>query len=141
MALLAYWGGLLWRLWCVCTCMGAVKTPSYPGSSVGTLFSLISNCASVFPLQLLSTPHFHTVRDQAPSSTSLLSFVADAAAFPSPPLLRDCGFDPLCPSADGLTKQCLGLAAPRNACMTMLLPMPTDCGRVPAHSRKSSREV
>ena len=46
--------------------------------------------------------------NQAAGSTSLLSFVSDAAAFPSPPLLRDCGFDPLRPSAEGLTKQWLG---------------------------------
>ena len=36
--------------------------------------------------------------DQAvglPGSTSLLSFISDAAVFPDPSLLRDCGFDPL----------------------------------------------
>ena len=70
-------------------------------SSMGTLFSPISNCALIFCLQLSSTPRFFTVRDQAPGSTSLLSFVSDAAIFPGPLLLKDCGFDPFCPSAGG----------------------------------------
>ena len=43
--------------------------------------------------QLLSTPHFYKVRDRDPSSTSLLSFISDAAVFPNLSLLRDCGFD------------------------------------------------
>ena len=81
---------------------------SYPVSSIGTLFSLISNRAPVLCLQLLSIPRFYTVRDQAPGSTSLLSFVSDVAIFPDPLLLRDCGFDPFCPSAEGLPEQWLG---------------------------------
>ena len=32
------------------------------------------------------------------------------------------------------------LAAPRNVCRTMLLPMPKDCGQVPAHPRKSLQD-
>ena len=71
--------------------------PSYPVSSIGTLISRISNRAPVFCLQLSSTPHFFTVRDQALDSTSLLSFVSDAALFPGPLLLKDCGFDPFHP--------------------------------------------
>ena len=31
-------------------------------------------------------------------------------------------------------------AAPRNACRTLLLPVPRDCGRGPARPRKSSRD-
>nr|XP_060511930.1 uncharacterized protein LOC132693229 [Panthera onca] len=31
-------------------------------------------------------------------------------------------------------------AAPRNACWTLLLPVPCDCGQVPASPRKSSRD-
>ena len=31
-------------------------------------------------------------------------------------------------------------AAPRNACWTLLLPVPRDCGQVPARPRKSSRD-
>ena len=31
-------------------------------------------------------------------------------------------------------------AAPRNACGTLLLPVTQDCGQVPAHPRKSSRD-
>ena len=82
-----------------------MASPSYPVSGVGTLFSPISKCTPVLHLWLLSTPHFHTVCDQAPGSTSLPSFVSDVAAFPSLPLLRDCGFDLLRPSAEGLTEQ------------------------------------
>ena len=81
---------------------------SYPVSRMGTLFSLISNCTPILPLGLQSTPCFHTVHDQVPSSTTLLSFVSDVAAFPGPPLLRDCGFDPLFPFVEGLTEQWLG---------------------------------
>ena len=80
-------------------------SPSYPVSSIRTLFSLISNHAPILCLQPPTNPHFHTVHDQAPGSTSLLSFGSDAAAFPSHPLLRDCGFDLLRPSAEGLTEQ------------------------------------
>ena len=85
-----------------------MASPSYPMSSIGTLFSLISNRAPVLRLWLLSSPHFHTVCDQAPGSTSLLCFVSDAAVFPGPLLLRDCGFDPFCPSAEGLIEQWQG---------------------------------
>ena len=81
--------------------------PSYPVSSIGTLFFPIRNHALVLCLQFLSTPRFYTVRDQAPCSTSLLSFVSDVAVFPDPFFLRDCGFDPFCPSAEGLTEQWL----------------------------------
>ena len=76
-------------------------SPSYPVSSIRTLFSLISSRSPVLCLWLQSTPRFYTVRDQAPGSTSLLSFVSDAAIFPDPLLLRDCGFDPFYPSAGG----------------------------------------
>ena len=80
-------------------------SPSYPVPSIGTLFYLISNHAPVLCLQLLSTPCFYTVCDQAPGCTSLLSFVSDVAVFCGPLLLRDCGFDLFCPSAEGLTEQ------------------------------------
>ena len=85
-----------------------MASPSYPVSNIGTLF-LISNHTPVLRLGLLSTPCFHTVHDQAPESTSLLSFVSDAAAFPGPSLLRDCSFDPFRSSAEGLTDQWLGV--------------------------------
>ena len=61
-----------------------------------SLFSLIGNRALVLRLQLSSTP-----RDQAPGSTSLPSFVSDVAIFPSPLLLKGCGFDPFSPSVGG----------------------------------------
>ena len=70
-----------------------------------SLFSRISNRTPVLCLQLSSTPCFFTLRDQAPGSTSLLSFVSDVAVFPVSLLPKDCGFDPLCPSVGGLTKQ------------------------------------
>ena len=82
-----------------------MASPSYPVSSIRTLFSQISNCAPVLCLQLPSTPRFYTVHDQAPGSTSLLSFISDVAVFPDPSLLRDCGFDPFCPLQEGLTEQ------------------------------------
>ena len=66
-----------------------------------SVFSQISNCTRVLYLQLSSTPCFSTLRDQAPGSTSLPSFVSHAAVFPSPLLPKDCGFDPLCPSEGG----------------------------------------
>ena len=84
-----------------------MASPSYPVSSIGTLFSPISNRASVLCLQLLSTPRFFTVRDQVPGSTSLPSFVSDVAVFSGPLLLKECGFDPSRPSAEGLTEQWL----------------------------------
>ena len=66
----------------------------------GTLFSLISNRAPVLCLRLSSTPRFFTVRDQAPGSTSLQSFVSDAAVLPALLLLKDCGFVLFRPSAE-----------------------------------------
>ena len=88
---------------------GAVKmvSPSYPVSSIRTLFSLISNRAPVLCLQLSSTPYVYTVRHQAPGSTSLPSFVSDTPTFPGPFLLKDCSFDWFSPSAEGLTEQWL----------------------------------
>ena len=72
---------------------GATQLPS--------LFSQMSNRAPILCLQFSSTPRFLTLRDQAPGSTSLLSFVSDVAVFPGPLLPENCGFDPFCPSAGG----------------------------------------
>ena len=66
-----------------------------------SLFSWINNHASIFLLQLSSTPCFFTLCDQVPGSTSLPNFVSDVAIFPSPLLLKDCGFDLFHPSAGG----------------------------------------
>ena len=52
-----------------------MASPRYPVSTIGILFSSISN--------------------------SLLSFISDVGVFPSPLFLRDCGFDPFCPSVGG----------------------------------------
>ena len=76
-------------------------SPSYPVSSIGNLFSPISNRAPVLCLQLSSTPRLFTLRDQVPGSTSLPSFVSDVAVFPGALVLKDFGFDPFCPSAGG----------------------------------------
>ena len=81
-----------------------MESPSYPVSSIGTLFSPISNCAPVFCLQLSSTPPF-SLSVTKPQEVPLSSFVSDVAALPGHPVLRDCGFDPLCPFVEGLTKQ------------------------------------
>ena len=79
--------------------MGAVKNGATQPPS---LFSRISNRAAVLRLQLSSTPRLSTLCDQAPGSTSLPSFVSDAAVFPGPLLLKDCGFDPLGASVGGV---------------------------------------
>ncbi|VFV29281.1 Hypothetical predicted protein [Lynx pardinus] len=107
MALLAYWGRSLWRLLVHMRMRGSGE------NGVTQLPSLLCpNCvladqqSCTRPLSLASsTPRFYTVRDQAPGSTSLLSFVSDVAVFPDPLLLRDYGFDLLCPSTEGLTEQ------------------------------------
>ena len=83
---------------------GANGIPGYSVSSIGTLLSLISNCAPILHLWLPFTPCFYTVLDQAvrlPGGTSLLSFISDTAVFPNPSLQRDCSFDLLRPSAEG----------------------------------------
>ena len=88
-----------------------MTSPSYPFFSILSLFSLISSCAHVLCLQLLSTLHFYTVLDQAirlPDGTSLLSFISDGAMFHNPSLLRDCGFVLFRPSAGGSHQQGLG---------------------------------
>ena len=86
-----------------------MASPSYPVSSIGTVFSLISNRTLILCLQLSSTPCLFTVHDQAPGSTSLPSFVSHAAVFPGPLLLRDCGFDPFHP-----VQPLFGRASPSN---------------------------
>ena len=115
-------------------------SPSYPVSSIGTLFSLSSNRAPILCIHLPSTLRFYIVRDQAPGSTSLLSFISDAAVFPNPLLLRHCSFDPFCPCAEG-SHLANGQvpATPSNVHGTLLLLlMPRDCGWVPVCPRKSS---
>ena len=97
------------------------------------LFSRISNGAPVLCLQLSSTPRLFTLCDQAPGSTSLPSFVSDAAVFPGPLLPA---LTPSAPLREGLTqrwplKRRPNVAAPRNARWTLLLPVPRDCGQVP----------
>ena len=93
--------------------------PQLPVSSTRSLFFPISNSAPVLRLQLPSIPRFYTVRGQAvrlPGGTFLLTFIPDAAVFPAPSLLRDCGFVPLRPSGgeshramagSGHTQECL----------------------------------
>ena len=127
---------------CVYACTGVVKmrSPSYPVSSIGTLFSPISSCAPILRLCFLSAPCFHTVSDQAPGSTSLQSFVPDVAVSPSPLLLKDCGFDPFCPSVEGLTEQWPGAGGTQERLWDVLLPMSRDCGQVSTHPKKSSRD-
>ena len=90
--------GCCGALWCACAYAGALKNGATQPHS---LFSQISNRTPVLCLQLLSTPCFSTLCDQAQSSTSLPSFVSDAAIFPGPLLPKDCGFDPLRPSTGG----------------------------------------
>ena len=87
-----------------------MASTSYPVSSIGTLFSLVSNHVPVLCHQLSSTAHFYAVCDQASGSTSVPSSVSDVAVFPGPLLLRDCGFDPFCPCVEGLTKQWPGVS-------------------------------
>ena len=77
-----------------------MASPSYPVSSIGTLLPDQQLCTRPLSSPLVHCPPFHC-RDQAPGSTSLLSFVSDAAIFPGPLLLKDCGFDPFSPSAGG----------------------------------------
>ena len=72
-------------------------SPSYLVSSIGTVFSPISNHAPILCLQLSPTPHFFTVRDQAPRQYLSLEFYLRCSCFPGPLLLTGCGFDPFCP--------------------------------------------
>ena len=82
-----------------------MTSPSYSVCSIQTLSSPISSWAPVLHLWLPSTPRFHTVCDQAQVAPP--SRVLSQMRLPSPadPLLTDCGFDLLGPSADSLTKQ------------------------------------
>ena len=91
MALLAYWGGLLLGSYVHMHMHGSIE---HGTTQLPSLFSQINNCAPFLRLQLSSTPHFFTLCDPATGSTSLPSFVSDAAVFPGPLLLKDCGFHP-----------------------------------------------
>ena len=71
-----------------------------------SLFSRIGNRVPVLCLQLSPTPRFYTVRDQAPGSTSLLSFFSRMRLFFPTPYF--CGTAALTRSAllqEGLTEQ------------------------------------
>ena len=90
--------------WIVVALVGAyahVREHLNGPTQLPSLFSRISNRTPVLCLQLLSTPCFFTLCDQAPGSTSLASFVSDAAVLPGPLLPKDCGFDPFCAPAGG----------------------------------------
>ena len=80
--------------------------------------------------------------DQAPGSTSLLSFISDAAVFPDTLFLRDYIFDLFCRSAGG-SQQTMA-SCRRHPGMLVggiaLLLMPRDCDWVPAHPRESSHD-
>ena len=114
-----------------------MASPSYLVSSIGTLFSLMSNRTPLLCLRLPYSPCFYTACDQAPGRTSLLSFVSDAAVFPDPLLLWDCGFDPFFPAAEGLTEQWPGAGCTQERSQAVLLPAPRDCSQVPARPRES----
>ena len=73
-----------------------MEPPSYPVCSPG---SAIVHPSSVFSFCPLPTFSLSMTRPQG--STSLQSFVSDAAVFPGPLLLKDCGLDPFHPSAGG----------------------------------------
>ena len=96
---------------------------SHPVCSPGS-----ANHAPVLCLQLSSTPCFSTLRDQAPDSTSLLSFVSDAAVFPGPLLPKDCGFDPLRASGGGSHQQWPNEQWPNGGCAQERLPDPAGAG-------------
>ena len=74
-------------------------------STIGTLFSRISHGTPIVCLWLPSASRFYTVCDQAPGSTSHLSFISDAAVFPDLLLLRDRGSDLLRLLREGLSEQ------------------------------------
>ena len=70
--------------------------PYYPVSGFGTL--LLDQQSHTCPLSsaLVHSPHFHSPWP-GPKQYHSLSFVSDAAVFPGPLLLKDCGFDLFCP--------------------------------------------
>ena len=87
---------------------GATQLPS--------LFSQNSNCAPVLCLQLLFTPHSFTLRDQAPGSTSLPSFVSNVAVFLAPYFQRSAALTRSAPLWEGLTEQWLNEQWPNADC-------------------------
>ena len=105
---------------------------SYQVSSIGAPFSLISNRALVLCLQLSSTPHFLTVCDQAPGSTSLPSFVSHEAVFPDPYLGRTSALTHSAPLQEGLLDQWPNVDCsqdPGSTCWTLLLPVSETAAR------------
>ena len=73
-----------------------------------SLYSPISNRAPVLSsasCPVSSTPCFFTLCDQAPGSTSLPSFVSDAAVFPVPSFRRTATLIHSAPLREGLTGQ------------------------------------
>ena len=116
-----------------------MASPSCRVTSIGTLSSRISSRTPVLCLQLSSTPRFYAARDHAvrlPGGTSLLSFISEAAVFPGPSLLRDCGFARLRFSAGGSHRALAACRSPSGRVPDRLLPTPRDCGQVPAPRQK-----
>ena len=60
--------------------------------------------------------------------------------FPGPLHLRDCSFDPLHPSVDGLTEHCPGAHHTQERSQDVVLLVPRDCGWGSACPRESSRD-
>ena len=105
-----------------------------PGSAVDRSSVFSSRPLPAFPLS-----------DQALGSTSLPSFVSDAAVYPGPLLPKDCSFDPFHPSVGGSYEQWPNEQWPNVGCTQERLLDPAaagarDCSQVPAHPRKSSRD-
>ena len=106
---------------------GDVASPSFPVSNMGTPFSQISNRTPILCLRLWSTHSFFTLRDQAPGSTSRLSFVSGVAVFTGPLLLKDCGFDQFRPSMGG-SHQAMAEQWPNVSCTQERLLDPAAAG-------------
>ena len=114
--------------------------PSYPVSSIGTLFSwmAVAHLSSVFSFCPLPTFSLSVTRPQAVPLSRVLS---QMHLFPWPLTSEGLRLWPVLPLCRRVSPSNGRMSAtPRNACWTLLLPVPRDCGQVPARPRKSSRD-
>ena len=96
---------------------------SHPVCSPG---SAVAHWSSVFSSRPL--PAFSTLRDQSPGSTSLPSFVSDAAVFPGPYFRRTAALTRSTPLREGLSEQWLNEQWPNVGCTQACLLHPAVAG-------------
>ena len=118
-----------------------MASPSYPVSSIGTLFSrsAVAHLSSVFSFHPLPASSLSGTRPQAVPLSRVLSQMLFS---PAPYFQRTAALTLSASLWEGLTEQWPNEQWPNVSCtqeclLDPVLPVPQDCGQVPARPRKS----